>query len=70
MVIVFLLSIFKKIPLCDISPATNIPQQANYFCLLIIYVLSILAPLLTKQKSMKLKSGIVWFLLEFQHDAK
>lgn len=70
MVIGFLLSIFKKIPLCDISIPTNILQQANYFCLLIVYVLSRLTPLLTKQKSMKLKTGIVWFLLEFQHDAR
>lgn len=70
MVIGFLLSIFKKIPLCDISIPTNILQQANYFCLLIVYVLSRLTPLLTKQKSMKLKTGIVWFLLKFQHDAR
>lgn len=69
MVIGFLLPVFKKIPLCDNSIATNILQQANYFCLLIIYVLSILTPLITMQKSMKLKSGVGWFILEFQHES-
>lgn len=68
MAIGFLLSAFRKVPLCDNSIPTNILHQT--ISLLIINVLSILTPLITKQKSMKLKSVIVWFLLEFQHDAR
>lgn len=70
MVMGFLLSTSKKIPLCDNSFPRTILWQANHFCLLIINVLSILTPLITKQKSMMLKSVMIWFLLGFQHDAR